>query len=233
MSAAILRNMLTGKRACRVLLNVAFLGLIFSTVVFAMQQAIPLKDKVARSNFIAVIEVSQVTTQGVFYCTAVVDDTTHEPQVSFVPHRPLQEVLDYLAFLQRAKTFLQDQGNEYGERTLGEIISHYTLDMLARCKIKDVLKGDNNTHEVTVRFKSPIEGMSCVPSPWVLKQGKTYLLFLCQSNNVFRLVDDFQGAHLAGEIYQEVDDSPDGKQVMKRFKTQELFERIRSLSRSP
>ena len=216
-------------KARSVTLVCAFI-LALSYTAVAMQQAIPLKDKVADSDLVIVAKVESVETQCVFFASVLLTDSNDSPRVIYSNETPTRDVIHYLDALHKIQTQMEDHGNDYGVERILELRSHYIWGCTARCAAMQVLKGELRGSTVEVSFKRPIDGYTVIPSPWVLHPDQEYILFLSFNGKGFVLTDVHQGAHLVSKDYRELDVGADGSSSLISFPHDRLLRRIREIA---
>jgi hypothetical protein len=203
--------------------------LALSRTAVAMQQAIPLKDKVAESDLVIVAKVESVITQRLFFAS-ISFDSNDGPRVIYRNETPIHDVIHYLDALHKMQTQMEDHGNAYGAKCILELRSHYLWGCAARCTAMQVLKGELRGPTAEVFFKRPIDGYTVVPSPWILYPDQEYILFLSSNGNGFVLTNVYQGAHLVSKVYRELDVEADGLNSLISFSHDRLLRRIKEIA---
>ena len=90
-------------------------------------------------------------------------------------------------------------------------------EWLALCSTQQVLKGEIPDRQISVAFLLSAKGIAIEPKPSSLAKGKTYILFLRHSGNVYRLITPYHGDIEIQTEYAAFDeDLKDDKEALKR-----------------
>jgi hypothetical protein len=185
--------------------------------VWAAVMAIPLPDKVKTSDVILIAEVEWTMTNRYFYVFNATNRGIGEFEVTgdgnFVLASDVEDYLDLLRHLKRRRERLELPSTEDGFTPADPLdgeANRFSPEVIAGCKVLEVLKGEDTGKLVRVAFRDP-GPPRMIPWPDVLEVGHKYILWLAKTNGLFRMIDPLQGSREVSTNYVDRMELKDNK----------------------
>jgi hypothetical protein len=173
----------------------------------AMVATIPLPEKVKSSDAVLIAEVEWLVTNSYFYVFNATNRPAGEFEVNgddtFLLRSDVEDYLDLLRHLNRRRKRLQLPPTEDGctpANPLDGEAFRFSPEVTAGCRVLGAFKGSQTNELVRVVFRDPGPAR-ITPWPRVLKSGRRYILWLEETNGVFRMISRHQGCREVASNY--------------------------------
>ncbi len=211
-------------------------AIMFSGVLSAVASiaAIPLPDKVKASDAILIAEVERLMTNRYVYVFNSTNQVAGEYEVPgdnshTVIKRDVEDYLDLLHHLNRRRNRLGLPSTEDGftpPNPLDGELYRFLPEVVAICRVLEAFKGDGIGELVRVVFRDP-GPPRMTPWPRTLRVGHTYILWLTQTNQMFKMITPHQGVREVAPMYYEPGRYVDGQWDRRQITHEDHIARIK------